>query len=62
VVPVSLTAPRSLPPATTVELSKVLVERWLEQSSVPIHWRWRPPGVGTPLSHGRADLLVIRDD
>jgi SAM-dependent methyltransferase len=54
-------APRSLPPGTTLELSKDLVEGWLGHAAVPTHWEWLAPGAGTPLAVGRADLLVIRD-
>jgi 2-polyprenyl-3-methyl-5-hydroxy-6-metoxy-1,4-benzoquinol methylase len=55
------TAPRSLPAGTTLELSKDLLEQWLDHAAVAIRWEWLPPGPGTPLAGGRADLLVVRD-
>jgi 2-polyprenyl-3-methyl-5-hydroxy-6-metoxy-1,4-benzoquinol methylase len=54
------TAPSSLPSGSTVDLSKYLVEDWLEKAPIAVQYRWLPPGVATPLAHGRADLLVIR--
>lgn len=56
------TPPRSVPPGSVAQLSRALIEGWLEQAPVPVRWQWLAPGAATPLSHGRADLLVIRDD
>jgi len=55
------TAPASLPSGSTMELSRQVVEEWLAKASIAVDYRWLSPGAATPLAHGRADLLVIRD-
>jgi 2-polyprenyl-3-methyl-5-hydroxy-6-metoxy-1,4-benzoquinol methylase len=55
-------APRSVPPGSVVDLTTPLVEAWVHEAPVPVRWHWLTPAAMTPLSRGRADLLVIRDD
>lgn len=51
--------PPSLPAGYAITLSRSMIEGWLPDT---VRYRWRRGAAGAPLSFGRADLLITRDD
>jgi len=51
--------PPSLPAGYAIPLSRPMIEGWLPDK---VRYHWRRSAVGAPLSFGRADLLITRDD
>jgi hypothetical protein len=48
-----------MPAGYAITLSRPMIEGWLPDA---IRYHWRRSAVGAPLSFGRADLMIIRDD